>query len=589
METAPQYTMDPTREWNYITWGLFRCCLVRTLMSHDVSGDAATLDPLPDLATGPPDVSVDGLTWTFHLRPGLRYAPPLQDVEITSGDFVRALQRLAKTYEPPSVDDLGFYLHEIQGWDDYAVGDATSVVGLQAPDPYTLRIVETHPDASLPYLLALPMSAPIPPRPGSPDDPFGVATGHDEGEAPGPTPLGGYGQFLVASGPYMVEGAGEMDLSLPPKEQIPASGFDPWIMKADSEGSTRTTHFGSLTLVRNPSWDSADDPLRSALPDRIEIQGAKANRLFRQMAAGDLDLVLDVPPPPKMLRRYQSDPELRPLIQTPDGPSALRFATFNLAMPPFDDLAVRRAVAFALDRASLTAVFRRFDVSSATVADHFAPDTFEASLLSGWSLFPGGGGNGDLVAARKALATSRYVSHGRCVDPACGGIPVLVDERYPAAIPIVRRAFEALGMSVDVQLGNTFSCTDPRVHIGFCVGHGWVAEFPSAEGFLAAFFASDGTYPATRLGARPEQLRRWGYGVSSVPSVDAAVARCAQEVGSTQPSCWARLDQYVVSQLMPAVPISFFGLVRLSSPSIGPFPWDEVLSQPALERIEPPG
>ena len=40
---------------------------------------------------------------------------------------------------------------------------------------------------------------------------------------------------------------------------------------------------------------------------------------------------------------------------------------------------------------------------------------------------------------------------------------------------------------------------------------------------------------------------------------------------------------------MPAVPISFFGLVRLSSPSIGPFSWDEVLSQPALERIEPPG
>jgi hypothetical protein len=59
-------------------------------------------------------------------------------------------------------------------------------------------------------------------------------------------------------------------------------------------------------------------------------------------------------------------------------------------------------------------------------------------------------------------------------------------------------------------------------------------------------------------------------------------------VGSTQPSCWARLDQYVVSQLMPAVPISFLGPLRLSSPSIGPFPWDEVISQPALERIEAP-
>ena len=258
-------------------------------------------------------------------------------------------------------------------------------------------------------------------------------------------------------------------------------------------------------------------------------------------------------------------------------------------MPPFDDVAVRRAVAFALDRTSLAAVFSRYDGSSATVANHFAPDTYEGSLLSGWSLFPGGGGDGDLGAARAILATSPYASHGRCVDPACRGISVLVDENYPAAVPIVRRAFGSLGMDVDVPLGDTYTCTDPKVHVGFCVGNGWGAEFPSAQGFIAAFFASDGAYPVTRLGARPAQLQRWGYEVSSVPSVDAAVARCAQEVGSTQPRCWARLDQYIVSRLMPAVPISFFGLILVSSPSIGPFTWDEVLSQPALERIEPLG
>jgi peptide/nickel transport system substrate-binding protein len=585
MESAPFFTMDPTREWSYVTWELFRCCLLRTLMSYDVSGDAATLEPLPDLAAAPPDVSVDGLTWTFHLRPGLRYAPPLQDVEITSGDFVRALLRLAKTYSP-SNPGLGYYLRGIQGWEDYAAGDATSVVGLQAPDPHTLRIVETYPDASLPYVLSLPMAAPIPPKPGSPDDPFGVATGHDEGESGKPTPLGGYGQFLVASGPYMVEGAGEMDLSLPPEEQTPAPGFDPWIM-TDQPECCRTTHWGSLTFVRNPSWDPADDPLRTALPDRIEIRGGEAPRLFRRMVAGDLDLVFDVLPPASILHRYQADPELHPLIQTPEGAAGIRFATFNLAMPPFDDVAVRRAVAFALDRASLTAVFRRWDGGAETVADHFAPDTYEASLLSGRSVFPGGG-KGDLGAAREALAGSSYAPHGRCVDPACRGVSVLIDDRFSGAVPIVRRSFRALGMTADVRLGDPFECMDPRVHVAFCVGHGWIPEFPSAAGYLAAFFASDGAFTATRLGARPDQLRHWGYDVTSVPSVDAAVGRCAQEVGSTQPSCWARFDQYLVDQLMPAVPISFKGPLRLSSPSIGPFPWDEVLSGPALERIEAP-
>jgi ABC-type transport system substrate-binding protein len=584
MEEAPFFTMDPARDWNTVTWELFRCCLLRTLMSYDVSGNAATLDPVPDLAAAPPDVSLDGLTWTFHLRPGLRYAPPLQDVEITSADFVRALLRLAKTYGP-SKQGLGYYLREVQGWDDYAARDATSVVGLQTPDPHTLRIVETYPDASLPYVLSMPMSAPIPPRPGSPDDPFGVATGHDEGDA-GPTPLGGYGQFLVASGPYMVEGADGMDLSLPPKQQTPAPGFDPWIL-TDKPECCRTTHWGSLTFVRNPSWDPADDPLRTALPDRIEIRGGEASRLFRRMAAGDLDLVFDEPPPPSVLHRYRTDPELQPLIQTPEGAIAIRFASFNVAVPPFDDVAVRRAIAFALDRASLTNVFRRWDNGADRVADHFAPDTYEASLLAGRSVFPGGG-KGDVGAAREALAGSGYAAHGRCVDPACHGISVLVDARFPAAVPIVRRSFGALGMSADVRLGDSFECSVPRAHVAFCIGQGWIPDFPSAAGYLAAFFASDGTFTTTRLGARPDQLRRWGYDVTSVPSVDAAVGRCAQEVGSTQPTCWARLDQYIVSQLMPAVPISFLGRLLLSSPSIGPFPWDEVTSQPALDRIEAP-
>src|SRR5262249_47557882 len=48
----------------------------------------------PDLATRLPDVSADGLTWTFHLGPGLHYAPPLQTTEITSADFVRSVERL---------------------------------------------------------------------------------------------------------------------------------------------------------------------------------------------------------------------------------------------------------------------------------------------------------------------------------------------------------------------------------------------------------------------------------------------------------------------------------------------------------------
>jgi ABC-type transport system substrate-binding protein len=77
------------------TYELLRCCLLRTLLSYNgqsTSGGGTLLRP--DLAAALPEVSADGLTWTFHLRAGLHYAPPLQSTEITAGDFIRSVERL---------------------------------------------------------------------------------------------------------------------------------------------------------------------------------------------------------------------------------------------------------------------------------------------------------------------------------------------------------------------------------------------------------------------------------------------------------------------------------------------------------------
>src|SRR5215212_6651684 len=204
MVTPAFFGMDPRDEWNSATWELFRCCLVRTLVSYDVSGASTDLRPVPDLASAPPTVSTDGLTWTFRLRTGMRYAPPMDDVTITSADFVRALTRAADIYDPEQAS-LSLYLTMIDGWEAYARGEASSIVGLQTPDPQTLRIVTARPGSSLLYLLALPLAAPIPPLPGSPDAPFGTATGFEQ---PGqPNGAARYGGALVASGPYMIEGS----------------------------------------------------------------------------------------------------------------------------------------------------------------------------------------------------------------------------------------------------------------------------------------------------------------------------------------------------------------------------------------------
>ncbi len=576
------YGMDPRDEWNASTWELFRCCLVRTLMSYDVSGATRDLRPVPDLAVAPPEISADGLTWTFSIRPGIHYAPPLEDVEITSADFVRAITRAAGTFDPEQPALVG-YFDLIDGFTDYAIGDASSIVGLQTPDPFTLRIVTTRADARLLYLLALPMSAPIPPAPGAPDLPLGVATGYDE-----PIGFGGagsYGGVMVASGPYMFEGTEDVDPSLPAEERDPASGFTPWRMGPEEDGFP-TFEYGSIRLVRNPSWRPEDDPVRLALPDRIELIGDEIDKLFRSMEDGDLDLVFDDVPPPPVLERYQDDPSLRPLIQTTTGTVFLSFASFNVAMPPFDDAAVRRSVAFAMDRA---AIADELDPLLAHVAQHFASDTTEASLLASWSTIPGSDGRGDMAAASEAMSGSRYATGSRCTDPVCHGVPILIRDTLQRAAPELEDRLRALGLEADITVDpNPYQCLDPEAELGMCIGLGWSPDYPSADQYIGSFFASDGQLAATRMGASPQELRRWGYDVTKVPSVDGQVERCRQEIGANQAPCWARIDQYVLSQLMPAVPIAEISPLRLSSPGIGTLPWDQIYLEPALDRIAAP-
>src|SRR5207244_552689 len=157
-----------------------------------------------------------------------------------------------------------------------------------------------------------------------------------------------------------------------------------------------------------------------------------------------LDMVYDNASPPAMLRSYQADPTPRPLVESTDG-YTVTMAEFNMAQPPFDDIAVRRAVADAMDRARLVEASRGVYPDLLVLANHYATDTTEASLLSSWAPFPGRNGAPDIGAAHIAMSDSRYARGGRCVDPSCDGVTVLVRPGLEAAIPSLRSSLAALG------------------------------------------------------------------------------------------------------------------------------------------------
>src|ERR687897_1788594 len=131
MQSDVQEAFDPQKEYYGVAWAFDRCCLLRTLLSYNGKTTAeGGADVQPDLASALPEQSADGLTWTFTLKPGIKYAPPLQDVTVTAQDFIRAMEREA--CGTCSTCGYSFYYSTIEGFDEFAGGEAGSSSRLKA-------------------------------------------------------------------------------------------------------------------------------------------------------------------------------------------------------------------------------------------------------------------------------------------------------------------------------------------------------------------------------------------------------------------------------------------------------------------------
>jgi ABC-type transport system substrate-binding protein len=102
------------------------------------------------------DVSPDGVTYTFHLRGGVRFhdgRPFLARHVISS--WMRVL-------DPVTKGGRGWPLYPIKGAKEYADGKTTNVSGLSAPNDSTVVLELSEPFAIFPKMLAMPVAAVVP-------------------------------------------------------------------------------------------------------------------------------------------------------------------------------------------------------------------------------------------------------------------------------------------------------------------------------------------------------------------------------------------------------------------------------------------
>ena len=559
--------LDPQTDWWYDSFQVFRCCLLRTLLAHPgLPTDEGGAILHPDLAEKMPEVSGDGLTWTFHLKEGLTYAPPLDDTEILAADVVRALEREASV---ASGDTYAFYYSVIEGFDAVVRGEADSISGLETPDDSTLIVHLTHPAGDLANLFAMPATAPIPSNPSEPSSRLGVAQSLD-----------GYGRFLVASGPYMIEGSGDLDLSVPARDRVPISGYVPG---------------RSLTLVRNPSWKRRTDALRPAFVDRLDFAlGPRLAETVRMVRAGEADLFAYDGPAPQIpidvVQRFLDHPELGVQVYL-EPRDLVRYLNINLAIPPLDDLHVRKAISYAIDKQALLDL--RGGPIVGDIAGHIVLDSMENGLLQSYDPYPT-----SLARARQEMARSGYDDDGdgRCDHEVCKGLLLLSSKGF-APVPMdelaasVQRDLRGIGIDLRIETPifseSISDVYDPFAKVPLAIFPAWGKDFLNASSFVPPLFSSEavGNTNSSLVGATSAQLRRWGYDVTSVPNIDDKVRECQALVGDLQVRCWAEADQLLMEQVVPAVPYVFENKVELVSDRVVAYSFDQFAGTPALDRI----
>ncbi|MER6997677.1 ABC transporter substrate-binding protein [Streptomyces sp. NPDC000410] len=428
VSSADVDSLDPARTYYVWVWLLQRM-LNRTLMAYPTDPGPAGLVPVPDLAEGPGQVSDGGRTWTYRLRGNLRYD---DGTPITSDDVRHAVQRVfaqdvlpgGPTYLVPLLDDPA---RPYPG--PYRTSDPLESV--RTPDDRTIVFRLRRPFSDFDHLMAQPCAAPVPRR---------SDTGAD------------YGSDPRSSGPYRV-------------------------------AVHRPGKF--LHLERNPYWDRATDPVRPALPDRVELTiGVDVDELDERLIAGEFDINLEGRGLQHAAQdRVTAEGVLRSRTDNPRT-SFLHFVALQPHIPPFDNVHARRAVHYAADKILLQQA-RGGPVTGGDLTTALFPPRLPAH--QDLDRYPTGPDlRGDLEAARAELAAAGLPDGFEAVIGTQRGKFRLVADAVAESVARVgiRLTVKELDVASYFSLGAGHPETIRKHSLGLIVTD-WGADFPTEYGFLA--------------------------------------------------------------------------------------------------------
>ena len=273
-------TLDPAIGYDWQNWSI-----IKSLFDGLMDYEPGTTTLRPNLAESY-QMSPDGMTYTFKLRPGVKFH---NGRALMAEDIKYSIERAVN---PATQSPGAGFFGSIKGFEEAAAANGT-LSGITVVDPQTVRIELSRPDATFLHVMAINFSFAVP---------------KEEVEKAGAD----FGKKPVGTGAFKMS---------------------EWVLGQ------------RLVLERNPDFHEKGLPHLDQITFEI---GQEPTVALLRLERGEVDVLGDPIPPARFLE-VKNNPANKDLIavgtQLHTG-----YVTLNVTMKPFDDVKVRQAVNMAINK-----------------------------------------------------------------------------------------------------------------------------------------------------------------------------------------------------------------------------------------------
>ena len=401
--------------------------------------DSKTLEPISGLSEKW-EISADGKTITFHLLKGASFQddkcyPDGKGPEITSKDVKFTLELLA-TNKEGNYQFSTILKDRLVGVNEFYEKKAASISGIKVIDDQTFSLQLVNPSLSFLKLLANPAAAII-----------------------NETAYKTYGKDLkTGAGPYLYDASSTA-------EKITLTKNPNYFLK-DSSGHS-LPYLDSVVVLLLPSIEEGLTMFES---EKIDLINTLPSQRVKEVVEKNIKEFISHPP--------------KSLLQR-EAEMVCQYYTFNTVQKPFDNVKVRQAINYAIDREKIVDNVLQGQAIGAAIHG-ITPNTFagyDIKKITGYTF--------DAEKAKKLLAEAGY--------PDGKGLPeirVLVNSgssrNSSVAAELQKQLKQNLNVNVNFEsLPNAQKYELQRYGKSDIFRDGWVADYSSPESFLSLFIGDE--------------------------------------------------------------------------------------------------